>query len=60
MRPTPLGAHAEKKIGAVYVSFESCIPPKFQFTLNYIFLAYDSKEFGNKNIFKELINEINY
>jgi len=62
----PLGAHAgKKKIGAVYVSFGSCIPAEFQSSLNYIFLALlfianDRKEFGNKNIFKELINEINY
>jgi len=62
----PLGAHAgKKKLGAVYVSFGSCLPSEFQSSLNYIFLALlfianDRKEFGNKNIFKELINEINY
>jgi len=62
----PLGSHAgKKKIGAVYVSFGSCIPLEFSSSLNYIFLALlfnsnDRKEVGNKNIFKELISEINF
>lgn len=52
-------------MGAVYVSFNSCFPPEFSSSLNYIFLAqlFNSKgrkEFGNKNVFKELIAEINY
>jgi len=57
----PLGAHAgKKKLGAVYVSFGSCFPPEFQSSSNYIFLALlfiadDRKQFGNNNIFKELI-----
>lgn len=54
-----------KKIGVVYVSFGSCFPPEFSASSNYIFLALlfiadDRKEFGNNNIFKKLINEINY
>lgn len=66
MRPTILLVLVlGKKLGAVYVSFGSCIPSEFQSSLNYIFLALlfianDRKEFGNTNIFKELINEINY
>jgi len=62
----PLGSHAgKKKIRAAYISFGSCFPPEFNSSLNYIFLALlfnanDRKEFGNKNIFKELIVEINH
>lgn len=61
----PLGSHAGvHKLGAVYASFPF-LPPQFRSTLDNIILislfhSDDRKEFGNKNVFAPLINELTH
>lgn len=61
----PLGSHAgSQKLGAVYISF-GCLPPELSSLIDNIFLASlfktdDLNTFGNKVIFKDLIEELNF
>jgi len=61
----PLGSHAgSQKLGAVYVSF-GCLPPELSSLVDNIFLASlfktdDLNTFGNKIIFKDLIEELQF
>lgn len=59
----PLGSHSGiYKLGAVYASFPF-LPPQFRSTLDNIMLVSlfhsdDRKNFGNKNVFASVINEL--
>lgn len=61
----PLGSRAgSQKLGAVYISF-ACLPPELASSLNYIhlmalFKTDDKICFGNINIFKYIIEELNF
>lgn len=60
-----LGGHAgQSKLGAVYATI-GCLPPKFASRLDCILFyslihTNDSKESTNKNVFKTLIEELNF
>ncbi|XP_034254729.1 uncharacterized protein LOC117653268 [Thrips palmi] len=61
----PLGSHkVVSKLGGTYVTIP-CLPPEYQSKLENIFLALliyslDRSLFGNANVFKILVDEINY
>lgn len=61
----PLGSHKTvSKLGATYVTIP-CMPPEYRSKLENIFLALifyslDRSSYGNKNVFRILVDEINY